>query len=163
MDADDDVRHQHPWPETPSGVNGCACQRDPSEAVSLAPALTGGSAAKPLRKRGSCPSGNSFAFRGPSDPVSPPTALRSGTWTDAFAVCNHLGLAHAQETAVTSTSLRSAKVEAIKIHHLVPRSHKVTHEHLLRVVTCVDFREGSELGVRTEGKVDGGAGPLELA
>ncbi|MCH7996677.1 MAG: hypothetical protein IIB11_02750, partial [Chloroflexi bacterium] len=57
-------------------------------------------------------------------------------WTDAFADCNYLGLADAQETTVTSTSLRSGKVEAIKIHHLVPRSHEVTHERLLRIVTC---------------------------
>ena len=52
-------------------------------------------------------------------------------------------------TSVTSTSLRSGKVEATKIHHLVPRSHEVTHERLLRVVTCVDFRDRPELGVRT--------------
>ncbi len=64
---------------------------------------------------------------------------------------------------VPSTSLRSGEVEAIKIHHLVPRSHKVTHKRLLRVVTCIDFRDGSELGVRTEDEVDGGTGPLELA
>src|SRR5437867_6553394 len=57
----------------------------------------------------------------------------------------------------------SDKVEAIKIHHLVPRNHKVTHELLLRVVTCVDLRDGSELGVRTEDEVAGGGGPLELA
>ena len=57
----------------------------------------------------------------------------------------------------------SLKVEAIEIHHLVPRSHEVTHELLLRVVICVDFREGSELGVRAEDEVDGGAGPLDLA
>src|SRR5438105_957563 len=44
----------------------------------------------------------------------------------------------------------SDKVEAIKIHHLVPRGHKVTHELLLSVVTGVDLREGSELGVVTE-------------
>ncbi len=48
------------------------------------------------------------------------------------------------------TSPRSGKVEAIEIHDLVPRSHKVTHKRLLRVVTRVDFRNGSELGVRTE-------------
>src|SRR5207248_2348291 len=61
------------------------------------------------------------------------------------------------------TRALSDKVEAIKIHHLVPRSDKVTHELLLRVVTRIDLREGSELGVRAEDKVDGGGGPLELA
>ena len=54
------------------------------------------------------------------------------------------------------------KVEAVKIHHLVPRSHEVTHKRLLRVVACIDFRDGSELGVRTEDEVDGGARPLDL-
>src|SRR6266542_6181426 len=68
-----------------------------------------------------------------------------------------------QEPAVPSTSLRSGKVEAIESHHLVPCSHEVTHEPLLRVVTRVDLRDGSELGVRAENEVDGGAGPLELA
>src|SRR5439155_23568337 len=57
----------------------------------------------------------------------------------------------------------SLKVEAIEIHHLVPRSHKVTHELLLRVVLCVNLGEGSELGVRAEDEVDGGAGPLHRA
>jgi hypothetical protein len=57
----------------------------------------------------------------------------------------------------------SLKVEAIEIHHLVSRSHKVTHELLLRVVACVDLREGSKLGVRTEDEVDGGGSPLEFA
>src|SRR5688572_5913416 len=60
-------------------------------------------------------------------------------------------------------SLRSdSQVEPIKIHDLVPRSHKVTNERFLRVVTGIDFRDGSELGVRTEDEVDGGAGPLDL-
>lgn len=58
---------------------------------------------------------------------------------------------------------RSGEIEAVEIHHLVPRSHKVTHELLLRVVLRVDLREGSELGVVTEDEVDGGAGPLDLA
>src|SRR5437868_13164982 len=68
-----------------------------------------------------------------------------------------------KETTVTSTSLRSGKVEAIVVHDLVPRSHEVTHELLLRVVLCVDLRERSELGVVAEDEVDGGAGSLELA
>src|SRR6266581_9371273 len=54
------------------------------------------------------------------------------------------------------------KVEAVKIHHLGPRSHKVTHKRLMRVVARIDFRDGSELRVRTEDEVDDGAGPLDL-
>jgi hypothetical protein len=65
-----------------------------------------------------------------------------------------------QEMTVTITSQRSEKVETIQIHDLVPRSYKVAHKLLLRVVTRIDFRNRSKLGVRTEDEVDAGAGPL---
>src|ERR1019366_10103455 len=64
---------------------------------------------------------------------------------------------------ITSETGTSGKVVAIQVHHLVPRSHEVLHKRLLRVVTCIDFRDCPELGVRTEDKVDTGAGPLEFA
>ena len=57
---------------------------------------------------------------------------------------------------------RSGEVEAIEIHHLVPRSHEVTHELLFRVVTCIHLRAGSELGVPTEDEIDAAGGPLEI-
>jgi hypothetical protein len=44
------------------------------------------------------------------------------------------------------------KVKTIEVHHLAPRRHELRHEFRLRVVTCVDLREGPELGVRTEDK-----------
>jgi len=44
----------------------------------------------------------------------------------------------------------SGKVEAIKVHYLIPGRHEVTHECLLRVAARIDFREGSELRVGTE-------------
>jgi hypothetical protein len=59
--------------------------------------------------------------------------------------------------------LRSGEVEAVKVHYLVPRRHKVVHELLLGVLTTIDFRDGPELGIRTEDEVDTGAGPLEFA
>ena len=59
--------------------------------------------------------------------------------------------------------LRSGEVEAVKVHYLVPHRYKVVQELLLRVLTSVDFRQGPELGVRTEDEVDTGAGPLEFA
>src|SRR5437764_9172516 len=68
-----------------------------------------------------------------------------------------------KETTVTSTSLRSGKVEAIVVHDLVPRSHEITHELLFRVLLCIKLGDGSELGVRAEDEVDGGAAPLDLA
>ena len=43
--------------------------------------------------------------------------------------------------------LRLRQIEAIEIHHLVPRVHEIAHERLLPVVTSVNFREGAELGV----------------
>ena len=39
------------------------------------------------------------------------------------------------------------QVVAIEVHHLVPRSHEVFHERLLRVVACIDFSDCPELGV----------------
>src|SRR4030043_799891 len=59
--------------------------------------------------------------------------------------------------------LRAGEVEAIKVHHLGPGRYKVVQELLLGVLTCVDFRQGPELGVRTEDEVDTGSGPLEFA
>ena len=59
--------------------------------------------------------------------------------------------------------LRSGEVETVKVHDFVPHRYKVVHELLLGVLTSVDFRQGPELGVRTEDQVDTGAGPLECA
>ena len=56
----------------------------------------------------------------------------------------------------------SGEVEAIEVHHLVPRRHEVMDEPPLRVGASVDFREGAELGIRTEDEVHTGAGPLDL-
>src|SRR5215813_3312819 len=60
-------------------------------------------------------------------------------------------------------SLNSHEIKAVEVHHLRPRSYEVTHELLLRVLLCVNLGEGSELGVRAEDQVDGGAGPLRRA
>src|SRR5207247_2439716 len=57
----------------------------------------------------------------------------------------------------------SGEVEPIVVHHLVPCGHEVTHELLLRIVTCVDFRQGAELRVRSEDKIDRSAGPFDAA
>ena len=43
--------------------------------------------------------------------------------------------------------MRLRQVETIQIHHLVPRVHEVAHECLLCIVTSVEVRDGSELGV----------------
>ena len=59
--------------------------------------------------------------------------------------------------------LRSDEVEAVQVHYLVPHRYKVVQELLLGVLTSVDFRQGPELGVRTEDEIDTGAGPLEFA
>src|ERR1017187_299025 len=58
---------------------------------------------------------------------------------------------------------RSRKVEAIEVHHLVPGRYKIMDKLLLRVRACIDFSQGTELGVRTEDEIDTGAGPLEFA
>jgi len=59
--------------------------------------------------------------------------------------------------------LRLGDVESVKVHHLVPRRHKVVQEFLLSVLTSVNFRQCPELGIRTEDKVDTGGCPLEFA
>jgi hypothetical protein len=59
--------------------------------------------------------------------------------------------------------LRSGEVETVEVHHFVPHRHEVVQELLLGVLTSIDFRQGPELGVRTEDQVDTGAGPLECA
>src|SRR5437870_4308592 len=63
--------------------------------------------------------------------------------------------------AVPASCLR-AQLKAVQIHHLVPRSDKVTHKLLLRVVAGIDLNDRSELRIRTEDEVHGGAGPLDL-
>src|SRR5262245_8763976 len=55
------------------------------------------------------------------------------------------------------------EVVAIQVHDLAPCRGKVLHERPLRVVTCIDFRDGPELRVRSEDEIDARAGPLERA
>ena len=57
----------------------------------------------------------------------------------------------------------SGEVETVKVHDLAPRRGKVFYELLLGVRASVGFRQGPELGVRTEDQVDTGAGPFDLA
>ena len=59
--------------------------------------------------------------------------------------------------------LRRSKVVAIIVHYLAPRRCEVLHEPLLRVVTGIDFRQRTELRVRTEDEIDASAGPFDLA
>src|SRR3982074_318508 len=56
----------------------------------------------------------------------------------------------------------SGEVEEVQVHHPGPPRHEVFHKLLLRVRARIDFREGAELGVRTEDQVGTGAGPLDL-
>lgn len=57
--------------------------------------------------------------------------------------------------------LRSAgKVEAVKVHDLVPDSDEVPDELLLRVGATVDLRSRAQLRVRAKNKVATSSGPL---
>jgi hypothetical protein len=56
-----------------------------------------------------------------------------------------------------------ARSIAVKVHYLVPHRYNVVRELLPGVLTSIDFRQGPELGVRTEDEFDTGAGPLEFA
>ena len=85
-------------------------------------------------------------------------------YRETYGLCSNLGtqaihppqnlklIVTADDGSPTGTdeplcSRLSGKVEAIEIHHLVPRRHNVTHERLLRVVTSIDFGNSSKLGV----------------
>ena len=56
----------------------------------------------------------------------------------------------------------SGQVEAIEVHHLVPRGHEVVHELLLRVVAGIDFRQRAKLRVRAEDEVDAGGRSISV-
>src|SRR5690242_4043871 len=56
----------------------------------------------------------------------------------------------------------SGQIVAIQIHHLGPRRSEVPHEHVFRIVRCIDFRKRSKLRVRTEHQVHARAGPLDV-
>lgn len=42
---------------------------------------------------------------------------------------------------------RLGKIETVKVHDFVPGSYEVIYKCFLRIVTRVDFCEGSQLGV----------------
>jgi hypothetical protein len=50
------------------------------------------------------------------------------------------------------------EVEAIQVHHFVPRGDEVVNELLLRIGAAIDLGEGAQLGVRTENEVSAGEG-----
>ena len=59
--------------------------------------------------------------------------------------------------------LLTNKVETVKVHYLVPHPYKIMYELFLGILTCVNFRQSPELGVRTEDEVNPGGGPLKFA
>ena len=72
----------------------------------------------------------------------PPAGIQAASIRPRITRCQ---VAAARYRTFTVRPLRSRKVVAIKVHHLVPGRHKVTHERLLRVAARIDFRDGSEL------------------
>ncbi len=71
-------------------------------------------------------------------------------------------LALTERHGLRSISQNWIEVKAIEIHHLVPGRHEVIDKLLLRVVTGIDFRDGSKLRVRAEHEIDGSALPFDL-
>ena len=45
---------------------------------------------------------------------------------------------------------RSGELKAVKVHYFVPHCYKIVHKLREGVLASVDFRQGPELGVRTE-------------
>jgi hypothetical protein len=67
---------------------------------------------------------------------------------DNFGAPKHRGeQERSQAMARSNKRQRSRKVEAIKVHHLIPGRDKVVDELLLSVGTSVDFSHDAELGV----------------
>jgi hypothetical protein len=67
---------------------------------------------------------------------------------DNFGAPKHQGEdERSQAMARSNKGHSSRKVEAIKVHHLIPGCDKVVDELLFSVGTSVDFRQGAELGV----------------
>ncbi len=54
---------------------------------------------------------------------------------------------YASEALIKAFMLQSGKLEAVKVHYLVPHRYKVVQELLLGVLTSVNFCQGPELGV----------------
>ena len=67
-------------------------------------------------------------------------------WNELLADCFFAAFQKPSKTFM----LPSGKVESVKVHDFVPHRHKVVQKFLLGVLTSVDFRQGPELGVRTE-------------
>ena len=64
--------------------------------------------------------------------------------------------------SLSKTSRKSDQIEAVKVHHLGPRRHKVFDEFLLSIVGCVNFGDRAEFRVRTEDQVNTRAGPFDF-
>src|SRR4051794_25213284 len=87
----------------------------------------------------------------------------SGTAPAAATTAPLLSLERAATTVHPPCRTRSGEVESIEVHDLVPRSREVAHELRLGVVTGVDLRDRSELGVRPEDEIDGSCRPFDVA
>ncbi len=61
--------------------------------------------------------------------------------------CAHAGETPEGRDAACHSIWLPSEVESIKIHHLIPCRNEVFHKLLLCVVTSVNFRNGTELGV----------------
>src|SRR5581483_1595732 len=65
-------------------------------------------------------------------------------------------LAHKRRAAIRG------KIESVEVHHSIPRGYEVVQELLLSVLRTVNFRQGPELGVRTEDEINTRGGPFEF-
>src|SRR5262245_8678274 len=55
---------------------------------------------------------------------------------------------------------KSGEIEPVEVHDLGPGRHEVAHEFLLGVAAAIDFRERTELRVRSEEQIDARGGPF---
>src|SRR5580765_8577018 len=55
------------------------------------------------------------------------------------------------------------EIKAVNVHHLSPYGDEVLNKLFLRILTCIHFRNRSELRVRTEEQIGACRGPFEFA
>src|SRR6202790_3719928 len=116
----------------------------------------------------SVPDGNVAVFgakKKPRDDIARASSTQPNA-EDHSAACGPCGIfcCRAASAALArimwSLPQRSRDVEAIKVHHLGPRLDEVIRKLLLGVRASIDFRDGTELGMRPEDQIDACAGPL---
>ena len=104
------------------------------------------------------------AARSPRKPGRTPAAT-SGREARGAELCLGLrrGPERDDEHEVTHSRRDQSTSKAVEGHHFGPCINHVTHKLISCVVSCINFCDSAQLGVRPEDKVNGSGRPFELA